>query len=751
MGTAGTARFVPNGTKTRLSHDWFPDEWLEPVHPDIRRPFLERYATVMGRLMADYLRHQGVLPASPATDGPHDDDTADDAVDYGNDFTNLCLIVDQRHTFPIGSRNLRTLGYEPDESVVSQAAMALQMAFDEFVDAIQALPPDTDRAAFTCMVKERYGYDGDIESEELLHALAIRAARHLAEDEFALWADEESVLGADPVKAASDRLTAWTADDRHDNAETIDAVSAAFRSSRDDWLRRVGESRRNTPRSRDEVLRWCHWHAVLSLAWQRERAGEGEEWQRLIARMTIVHRTVSRIYSRWCDMMPDESDTVQLNLSVRAIASDPDFAEMGLVPLCNKLATGNEPEPAGFAEAMHRVVDYLCVGRRVEPSGGTSSELIYVGLRKAICGHAAYGGRHVNLHGEDYRRYVEMMTGSPSTNQDHATVWLFPNMEERLAAMRMRQTFESVSSEWHSPVPAEHLDAEALRFHRRADPAVSEWLAAETVHTAATDGHGHFLSYRAADPVAAYQDVNAWRLGHALETYEGARTWGSGSRLAQLYRDRGHLNKQGERALDRSIRDYAITARGMNDAVQYIAAVCGLGAMLHSTQGVETFIRLMDACDGRRDDRFRKACWTLTRAARSKRLRLTIPDTTGRQIGPQLLADHTADDAGRTLVVGELKLVNLVRAFQPVGADEAKRLLADSRNIASMLDLAEHYVHDTVATAITGLARHDRRWAAIRPQPLACVGSRMTADGVCAFGRTTAAATTTPTMNGNHR
>ena len=737
-----TARFIPDGAKTRLSRDWFPGEWLEPVRPDIRKPFLERYTVVMGRLMADYLRHQGVLTSS---DARQDDD---DAIDYGNDFMNLCLIVDQPHTFPVGARNLRTLGYEPDESTVTQAAMALQMEFDEFVDVIRSLPVDTDRPAFTRMVQDRYGYDGDIESEGLLHALAARAAKRLAEDEFVLWTAAETALGSDPVNAVSDRLLAWTSGDHHGD-QRGDSTEAAFRTSRDNWIRRVSENRRNTPRSRDEVLRWCHWHTVLRIAWNHERVSEGEEWQRLITRMTIVHRTISRVYARWCDMMPDESDTVQLNLVVRSIASDPDFAESGIVPLCNKIAAGTEPEPDGQTEAMRRVVDYLCVGRRVESKGSTASELIYVGLRKAICGHETYGGRHVDLHGEDYRRYTEMMTGEPASSQDHATVWLFPRMEEQLATMRMRQSYdEDMGRHWQTGRDTEYTDDESLLFHRGADPAVSEWLASETVHTAATDGHGHFLSYRAADPVATYQDINAWRLGRALETYEGARTWGSGSRLAQLYRDRGHLNKQGGRALDRSIRDYALAARGTNDAVQYIAAICGLGAMLRTPQGTETFIKLMDACNGRRDDRFRKSCWTLIRAARTKRMRLTVPTAGGRRISPRLLAVHTADPDERTLVVSELKLVNLVRAFQTVGVDEAKRLLAGDRSIASMIDLAEHYVHDTVTAAVAGLARHDRRWSIIRPMPLTCLGSHMDADGACVFGRTAAS---TPITNGTHQ
>ncbi|OXM99638.1 hypothetical protein Tam10B_2115 [Bifidobacterium vansinderenii] len=138
-----------------------------------------------------------------------------------------------------------------------QAAMALQVEFDEFVDAIRVLPPDTDRQTFTRMVEERYEYDDDIESEELLHTLAIRAARHLAEDEFSLWIDEESILGTDPVRALSDRLTAWATDDRSadgdqdiDTEQSDDAASAAFQSSRDDRFRKACWTLIRTARSK---------------------------------------------------------------------------------------------------------------------------------------------------------------------------------------------------------------------------------------------------------------------------------------------------------------------------------------------------------------------------------------------------------------------------------------------------------------------------------------------------------------------
>lgn len=814
----------------RLSDDWYPGEWLEPVEPDIVKPFLERYMDGMSRRMAAYLRMQG---ADGDMDGmPDESDESDGAAPprrtRGIDFLNLCLIIDQDHTFSVGGRNLAASGYEPDEETTAYAAMTLQLEFDGFVDFVAGLDPHIDRRGFVTALREAYGYEGDIDSPALLGVLASRAAARMAREMLRRWsasfpayasdADGERHDGEDTggivddawLRAVRGRLGAWglrgdLMDDKSGVAVRVETRHAAgvdpaamLESARGHWVRRIAGARRNTPRRRDDVAAWCVAHATLEAVWRADRQAydarwhgvdvtardsrtfdalppladeadttvtadgglDGSSWNTLMGRMTVAHRRVSRAYARWCDMMPTADDTAEIRLAARAVADDPAFTDRVLAAACNARIRGGAA-PAGDArEAMRMLLAYACVGLTVSLDGSRASspsspgmadttapgEYVYVGLRNAILGYAGYRGRRCSLSGREYRDYVALIAGgqgaSPAGDDGRHDVWIFPAMEERFATVQgeMETRVRAATAAGFDLDAAAGTDAAMpdawWRFHDVADKAVSRWLGGETIHAAAVDGHGHTLAYRASNPVAAYQDVNAWRLGEALERYEGERVWGGGGRLADLYRDRGHLSKSGGKAADRSIRDYAASAQGAGDAVQYLAAVTGLGAMLESERSVELFIRLIDLCDERGGERFRKSCWTLIRVAKTKRMRLTVPCAHGRRVGAKLLALALDDPQRAAETEHELKIANLRRAFGK--ADD------DAGDTARMIDMAEHTVRGVVLAAFARLRAADRRWAATRVAPAACIGSLIdpASDGACVFRDAAAASGT---------
>ncbi|KAA8817617.1 hypothetical protein EMB92_03475 [Bifidobacterium callitrichos] len=813
---------IRSSARVRLSESWFPGEWLEPVHPDIVRSFLQDYGIAMGKLMTRYLRDQGVddgigedpsgRSAGDVCDTPDcESDNGHDHLALGVDFMNICLIIDQKHTFPIQTRNLARIGYEPDEESVMEATLAIQSEFDGFVDFIAGLPADIDRREFVVAVEREYGFDGDIESMTMLRTLAKRAAEELAKKTVRGW----FAASAEPSNATSELIARWRLDSPSEPSMMLamagtpssdgyasknPTVPERLRDAMSSWARCVAGNRRNTPRRREQVLSWCVWHAVLSAVWKRERMAYDEHWRgvdqssrdprcycaladaihedadrvgvavgrgtdeetddgvldgglwnQLMARMFFVHRAVSRGYSRWCDLMPPEGDVAQLRLACRMIADDPSFIDVTLFALCNALIYDRIDPPSTARKAMRNLFDYACVSRMVASPGGGSGvrEYAYVGLRKAICGYAGYRGERRELSGASYERYLAMIgkkSDGGSRGRTSKSVWVYPGMADWYATSDARDTIVSGVSEVLAGNDAYEDDAMSdavWRFHQASDRAVSEWLASETVHATGLDGHGHFLSYRAADPVSPYQDVNAWRLGTALERYEGTVMWGSGSRLARLYRERGHLSKQGGQVTDRGVRDYAISARGTGDAIQYIASVAGFGGLLASERGVELLARLVDACDANGGDRFHKACWTLIRLARYKRHRLTVPCGTGRRAGMRLLdaamGAKGRSDGAKDALVSELKLVNLLRTFHRMEVSTAKTMISnmESRDVADMIDLAEHIVHDTAQAVCIRLRSAGRIPASVRPTPLDCIGMHTGAfvEVECVFGR----------------
>ncbi|KAB5607652.1 hypothetical protein [Bifidobacterium jacchi] len=819
----------------RLSDDWYPGEWLEPVEPDIVRPFLERYMEGMSRRMADYMRAQGIPEAADSDEGAVEGDASGSRRAYAVDFLNLCLIVDQEHTFPIGARNLADGFYEPDEETVMAAAMMLQFEFDRFVDFVSGLDPHIGRHAFVAALHEAYGYRGDIDSEGFLGVLVARTAGRMAAERLRDWSRryvDGAGAGGDRAAGAGggawerrirSHLDAWgvTAHDGADHGGFAAMPDHALDHAKDHWVRCVAGARRHTPRARRDVEAWCVWHAVLEIVWGADRraydvrwngvdmperdsrrfgglpspehggtmadALDGSAWNTLMGRMVVAHRRVSRGYSRWCDMMPDENDIAMIRLESRAIADTTEFTERTFAALCNALVRGDVEPPGDARGAMRMLLAYACVGRSVNLDGGglrgggngaesdgMPGEYVYVGLRNAILGYDGYGGVRRTLAPDEYRDYVALVSGGSATAGDAAacggasahgddgrirdcrrrSVWMFPGMEDRFDSVRaslQAQVREAMAAGIDlgamdlgtaAPDDASTIPEAWWRFHDVADKAVSRWLGGETIHAAAVDGHGHALAYRSTNPVAAYQDVNAWRLAEALERYEGERGWGSGGRLADLYRDRGHLSKGGGRAADRSIRDYADSARGTGDAVQYLAAVTGLGMMLGSDASVETFVRLIDLCDRRGGECFRKSCWTLIRVAKAKRLRLTVPGAHGRHVGVRLLELMLSDPERLAEAEREFKIANLRRAFSQRrggghGGDVAHPWQprdADSwRAVARDIDAAEHVVRDVMLAVFARLRATDRRWAAILVMPADCVGSRIdpSSGGAC--------------------
>lgn len=832
----------------RLSDDWYPGEWLEPVEPDIVGPFLERYMIGMSARMTAYLRAQGAMDAGIPGEGNGVGGV--DAVGAGTDgsgrpraygvgFLNLCLIVDQEHTFPIGERNLADGGYEPDEETAMAAAMMLQFEFDRFVDFVAGLDPHINRRGFIAALRDAYGYEGDIDSADFLGVLASRTAERMAGERLRAWSGVSALGGSDAwalrVRAC---LASWGLTD----ADATDPAAALGRA-RDHWTRCVSGSRRHTPRARRDVETWCVWHAVLETVWRADEAAydarwagtpqserdpqrfgeevsavtsagktvpspstnpssataapappsglDGSAWNTLIGRMTAVHRRVSRGYARWCDMMPDAYDMATLRLSVRAIADDGVFLDRVLAAACNAITRGDRATPSDARDAMGMLLAYACVGRVVNmgASGGNPGagsgvvppvgvgdgpvgEYTYVGLRNAILGYAGYGGARRTLAPDEYRDYLALVSpdgrpsggasGETSHGVSHApadslrpphgdgqaagesgrrAVWVFPGMADRYDSVRgemtarIREAMAVGADVGDSPSDVSTIPESWWRFHAVADKAVSRWLGGETVHALAVDGHGHALAYRSTNPVAAYQDVNAWRLAEALERYEGSVVWGSGGRLADLYRDRGHLSKSGGRAVDRSIRDYADSARGADGAVQYLAAVTGLGMMLAKPETVETFNRLVDMCDEHGGERFHKSCWTLIRIAKSKRMRLTVTGAHGRHVGVKLMELLLSDPERLAEARREFKIMNLARALGTDAGhvDTEHGDTADWHGLARMIDAAEHVVRGTVLAAFARLRARDRRWAAIRVAPIDCVGSRIDAesDGAC--------------------
>ncbi|WP_034530455.1 hypothetical protein [Bifidobacterium stellenboschense] len=826
----------------RLSDDWYPGEWLEPVDPDIVGPFLERYMAGMSRRMAAYLRAQGAadagLPGTRAGTGGTGTDAAGRRRAYGVDFLNLCLIVDQERTFPIGERNLADGVYEPDEETAMAAAMMLQLEFDRFVDFVAALDPHIDRRGFVAALRDAYGYEGDIDSSDFLDLLASRTAERMAGERLRDWSRRPVDAAAGPDVAAGawertvrSRLAAWglrdAAPDTASSRDTgrndgVDAVAALERAE-SHWTRRVAGTRRHTPRARRDVASWCVWHAVLDVVRRTDRHAydvrwrgvdtperdarrfdtlpapddaiaardgshgtgvhtsrhsrhsrhglDGSAWNTLMGRMVVTHRRVSRGYARWCDMMPGENDIAGIRLAVRAIADTSAFADRTLAAVCNALVRGDVEPPCDAREAARMLLAYACVGRVVNLDGARDEgaaaaaddapgEYVYVGLRNAILGYAGYGGARRTLAPDEYRDYVALVSGGETRGTDgrahdprRRAVWMFPGMEDRFGSVRasmqarVREAMAAGYDLGETGGDASPMPESWWRFHDMADKAVSRWLGGETVHALAVDGHGHTLAYRSTNPVAAYQDVNAWRLAGALERYEGERGWGSGGRLADLYRDRGHLSKSGGRAVDRSIRDYADSARGAVDAVQYLAAVTGLGMMLGSDQSVETFVRLIDLCDERGGERFRKSLWTLICVAKSKRLCLTVPGAHGRHVGVRLMAIMLSDPERLAEAEREFKIANLHRALGTVRdgdraadvEDDAADVEDDAadawRGIARDIDAAEHVVRGVALAAFTRLRAADRRWTAIRVTPADCVGSRIdpASDGACVF------------------
>ncbi|PJM74955.1 hypothetical protein [Bifidobacterium simiarum] len=826
MATSQWKRPSADDRTRRLSDEWYPGEWLEPVEPDIIGPFLERYISGMSRRMAAYLRAQGVPDDGTVASGgvSSDDNGIGGGIvrhPYDVTFLNLCLIIDQEHTFPIGERNLSDGVYEPDEETAMETGLMLHLEFDRFVDFIAGLDPRLDRRGFVAALSGAYGYEGDIDSADFLAVLAARTAKRMASERLRAWAGA-SVLGDDDsvVRNASDggsadawdrvaqaRLMSWgfTNDDPtsppHDGSAN---PVAALERARDHWMRCVADSRRHIPRARRDVETWCVWHTVLETVWRADEAAydarwadvprperdpqrfdearsavetigpsalDGAAWNTLLRRMMTVHRRVSRGYAQWCDMMPDERDTAMILLSVRAIADDPVFLERVLAAACNTLTRGDRETPSDARGAMRMLLAYACVGRVVNMGAssdagadadgpgtgamktdgdGAVGEYTYVGLRNAILGYAGYGGVRRTLAPDEYRDYLALVSsGSPSgrprsssdaSESGRRAVWVFPGMADRYDSVRgemsarIREAMAAGLDMSESFSGGSDIPESWWRFHAVADKAVSRWLGGETVHALAVDGHGHALAYRSTNPVAAYQDVNAWRLGEALERYEGSVVWGSGRRLADLYRDRGHLSKSGGKAIDRSIRDYAASARGAFDAVQYLAAVTGLGMMLTKTETVEVFARLIDACDKGGGERFRKSCWTLIRIAKAKRLRLTVTGAHGRHVGARLMELVLSDPERLAEAEREFKIANLRRALE-TGTDSLTVEEMDWRGLARMVDSAEHMVRDTVLSAFARLRVADRRWAAIRIGPIDCVGSLIDpeSDGVCVF------------------
>lgn len=829
----------------RLSDDWYPGEWLEPVDPDIVGPFLERYMAGMSRRMAAYLRTQGAADAGLPGTAAGTRDTGGNAAGrrraYGVDFLNLCLIVDQERTFPIGERNLADGVYEPDEETAMVAAMMLQLEFDRFVDFVAALDPHIDRRGFVAVLRDAYGYEGDIDSADFLDLLASRTAERMAGERLCDWSRRPVDDAAGPDTSAGtwertvrSRLAAWGLPDAaSDVVSSRDAgrgdgvdSDAALERAESHWTRCVAGARRHTPRARRDVASWCVWHAVLDVVRRTDRHAydtrwrgvdtpgrdarrfdmlpapddaiaardgshgtdipasrhphhsrhglDGSAWNTLMGRMVVTHRRVSRGYARWCDMMPGENDIAGIRLAVRAIADAPAFEDRTLAAVCNALVRGDVEPPRDAREAVRMLLAYACVGRVVSldgeaaRAGGAAAEnttastaanpgdapgeYVYAGLRNAILGYAGYGGVRRTLAPDEYRDYVALVSGGGTRGADgrahdprRRAVWMFPGMEDRFDSVRasmQTRVREAMAAGYDL---GESGDASSMpeswwRFHDTADKAVSRWVGGETVHALAVDGHGHTLAYRSTNPVAAYQDVNAWRLAGALERYEGERGWGSGGRLADLYRDRGHLSKSGGRAVDRSIRDYADSARGAVDAVQYLAAITGLGMMLGSDQSVETFVRLIDLCDERGGERFRKSLWTLIRVAKSKRLRLTVPGAHGRHVGVRLMAIVLSDAERLAEAEREFKIANLRRALGTVhDGDDAADLGDDAadawRAIARDIDAAEHVVRGIALAAFARLRVADRRWTAIRVTPADCVGSRIdpASDGACVF------------------
>lgn len=816
MTTSPWKRPSADDRSRRLSDDWYPGEWLEPVEPDIVRPFLERYMDGMSRRMADYMRAQGFS------------ETADSGGrafgrrrTYAVDFLNLCLIVDQDHTFPIGVRNLADGVYEPDEETAMAAAMMLQLEFDRFVDFVAGLDPHIDRRGFVAALRSTYDYEDDIDSSAFLSLLAARTARRMAAERLRDWSrrpvgdpkgtvpDGSDVGGDAWERMVRSRLDTWNI--------TADDATTALDHAKAHWTQCVAVARRHTPRARRDVETWCVWHAVLEAVWRADEraydarwrgvdmperdsrrfddlpspepagaagaAVDGSTWNTLMGRMVVTHRRVSRGYARWCDMMPGENDVTMIRLAVRTIADTPEFMDRMLAALCNSLVRGDVESPRDARDAMRMLLAYACVGRNVnldgqgaqvpdrgnaEDSSDVPGEYVYVGLRNAILGYAGYGGERRTLAPDEYRDYVALVSGGTAPTNDAAgasndttaddggdaraldgrrrDVWMFPGMEDQFDSVRASveaQVREALDAGFDlSSTDDETMMPESWwRFHDMADMGVSRWLGGETIHALAVDGHGHALAYRSTNPVVAYQDVNAWRLAEALERYEGERGWGSGGRLADLYRDRGHLSKNGGRALDRSIRDYADSARGAGNAVQYLAAVTGLGMMLGADASVETFVRLIDLCDKRGGERFRKACWTLIRVAKAKRLRLTVPGPYGRHIGPRLMAIMLSDPERLAEAEREFKIVNLRRALGRETEAVAPLHEDDWRAVARDIDAAEHVVRAVVLAAFAKLRATDRRWAAIRVTPEDCIGSRIdpASDGTCVFHDTSKA------------
>lgn len=907
--------------RMRLSEDWWSGEWLEPVHPDIVRPFVERYLTTMATMRADYLRAQLALIAR--TEGTDDTDAwegdtpepddAQSSADAGADaglgnarrsvsFLNLCLIVDQEWTFPVGTRNLRAIGYRPSEEGYAEASMALREEFDRFADFLTGLGPTPGRREVAEAIERKYHYEGDIESWRFLDALARRASRRLAADMLDRWAarSQAAIRGDDaangtedagPVGKVTHTLSQWglplaerdgTLPGTDSTTENLAAYRAdprqAWERAKKHWCDCIGRSVRHTPRSRDDVLRWCVRDATLGEVWEAERATwqarqewkrrqllrtgkhaakaeapespvvappddgtiadedsdvmativtgalDGGIWDVLLARMRAVHLKVSQGYAKWSPLMPGagEEDAAARAKVCEIIAATPEFRDHALFATCNALVRGTATEPGDAAEAMRLLLACACARVMVPgtPGDGTDSgelaQYAYVGLARVIRSYPPYEGRCRTLGPDAYRQYLTMIGKKPKADETddgrRHTVWVFPSMGRELDG----KTDESGRESWQ--VRADEVSAKQgshgtegmgigltsgdgsdddigrdeswSRFHAVTDDAVNTWLGTETVHAAGLDGHGHTLSYRSKDPVVTYQDVNAWRLGEALERYEGPAAWGSGGRLADLYRTRGHLDKGGKPAADRSVRDYAASARGTADAIQYLAAITGLGAMgmLADAERVERFIRIIDRCGqrlgGPAADRFGKAQWSLINVAKDKRHRLTVLDETGRRASAVALlvamdvtirkagtdgGDATAAPAGDPDAIARmarsLKIDRLLRAW---GVTDAKGISGggygprDWLTVANAIDLAEH----TMRSAVHGLMRKElggphrtadgrppaaaaaadqalgrSRWLArLAATPMPCLGQAMTAligndDGTCLFHR----------------
>lgn len=840
----------------RLSEDWWPGEWLEPVHPDIARPFIERYLTAMGSTKTEWLRAQTEdMAVAEAPDGVRSVGDAVDDADSGDgmapddvnarrsiSFLNLCLIVDQDSTFPVGTRNLRTIDYRPSGDSVDMALTVVREEFDRFVDFLTGLGPVPGRDEVTAAIAREYQYEGDIEAWGFLDVLARRAARRLAVDELERWAarrpadlvipagDGSGDAGAgecpEPTAQVARILSRWGLPLRVDDGpdSRMDAVTgnlAAYRAdprrawerAAEHWVKCIERSVRNTPRNRNDVLRWCVWDATLGEVWDADRATwrarrdwrprqrlltrghagaaaskasaeipsddnaiagtvpmpaittgplDGGAWERLMGRMLASHRKVSQSYAKWSPSMPSEKDKPALSLACEEIAAAPEFRARVLFGACNALNRGTVDTPTDAASAMDMLLAYACTrltvpGAPKDGLDGDAERYAYVGLLRAIRSYPPYQGQCRTLGPDAYRQYLKMIGKKPKDGDlddgKRHTVWVFPNMDREPGGKTDESGRESWQVQADTVSASQGTDGVAdaaigiasgmgtaddagqaeswSRFHAVADTAVNAWLGSETVHASGLDGHGHALSYRAKDPVVAYQDMNAWRLGEALERYEGAAAWGSGGRLADLYRMRGHLDKGGKPAADRSVRDYAASARGAADAIQYLAAITGLGGMgmLSGAEQVERFIRIIDRCgqgtNGTAADRLGKAQWTLTSMAKDKRHRLTIPDATGRRASAAALlaamgvtlrredlraeGDPThamGDPSAITRMAKALKIDRLLRAWGVADAGDASGDgygARDWRAVANAIDLAEHYMR----FAIHGLLRKE--------------------------------------------